>query len=168
LPHPALLEAARALPERLAPADERFAVIAGVGEETVTALRRRGDQFVYTLTRGGDGTVPLASAQLPGARCFCARVAHSNLTRDARVAAAVVDLLRSGSTKRLPTRWSGAGRARARVSDGELRRTHSQKVDWAALTATERRLFLENLNEPLQLQLRTARTRRRAPRRRHH
>jgi len=171
LPHPALLEAARALPQRLAPADERFAVIAGVGEETVTALRRRGDQFLYTLSRGGDGTVPLASAQLPGARCFCARVAHSDLTRDAHVAAAVVDLLRSGTTKRLPTSSPGVGRARARVSDRELRRTHCQKVDWAALTAKERRLFLENLNEPPQLRLRAPRTagpRRRAPRRRHH
>jgi pimeloyl-ACP methyl ester carboxylesterase len=171
LPDPALLEAARTLPQRLAPADERFAVIAGVGQETVTALRRRGEEFIYTVTRGGDGTVPLASAQLPGARCFCARVAHSDLTRDAQVAAAVVDLLRSGNTRRLPTRRTVGVRARARVSDGELRRTHCEKVDWAALTPRERRLFLENLNEPPRLRLRaphSASPRRRTRRGHHH
>jgi pimeloyl-ACP methyl ester carboxylesterase len=153
-PHPDLLQAARALPQQLAPPDERFAVIAGVGQETVTTLRRRSKEFDYTLTRSGDGTVPLASALLPGVRSAYARVAHSDLTRDPLVAAAVVDLLRRGSTQRLPTRWQSSARARAHVSDGELRRMHSEKVDWAALTPRQRRLFLENLNEPPHLRLR--------------
>jgi pimeloyl-ACP methyl ester carboxylesterase len=153
-PHPALLQAARSTAQQLAPADERFAIIAGAGKETVTALRRRGEDFVYTLTRGGDGTVPLASALLPGVRSAYARVAHSDLTRDPVVAAAVVDLLQRGRTARLPARWPGAARARAQVSDRQLRRTHAQKVDWAALSPLERRLFLETLNEPLHLRLR--------------
>ena len=91
---------------------------------------------------------------LPGVRSAYARVAHSDLTRSAVVAAAVVDLLRGGSTTRLPARWRGAARARAQVSDGELRRAHAEKVDWAALTPKERRLFLENLIEPRRLRLR--------------
>jgi pimeloyl-ACP methyl ester carboxylesterase len=153
-PHAQLLEAARATPSQLAPPDERFAVIAGVGAETVTAVRRRGGQFLYTLTRGGDGTVPLESALLPGVRSVYARAAHSDLTRNPVVAAAVVDLLRTGRTRRLPSRWASAARASAQVSDAELRRTHAEKVDWAALTAKERRLFLENLNEPPHLRLR--------------
>jgi pimeloyl-ACP methyl ester carboxylesterase len=162
-PHTELLQAARTTQEQLAPPDERFAIVAGVGKETVTALRRRGEEFVYTLTRGGDGTVPLTSALLPGVRSFCARVAHSDLTRDPVVAAAVVDLLRHGRTARLPARWASAARAAAQVSDRQLRRTHAQKVDWAALTPRERRLFLENLNEPPRLRLRVpARARRRA------
>jgi pimeloyl-ACP methyl ester carboxylesterase len=163
-PRAALLEAARATQGQLAPPDERFAVIAGVGAETVTGLRRRGGQFLYTLTRGGDGTVPLASALLPGVRSAYARAAHSDLTRDAVVAAAVVDLLRSGSTRRLPSRAAGAVRAAAQLSDARLRRTHAEKVDWAALTPTERRLFLENLNEPPRIRLRVPG--RRVPRRR--
>ncbi len=168
-PLPSLLAAARTLPERLAPPDHRFAVVAGVGEETATTLRRRGQEFVYTYTRAGDGTVPLASAQLPGVRSFCARVAHSDLTRDRTVAAAVVELLTEGRTTRLPARWQSSARARARVSDGELRRLHARKVDWAALTPRERRLFLENLNEPPHLQLRVPRAARarRRPRARH-
>ena len=138
----------------LAPADERFAVIAGVGQETVTAVTRRRDDFIYTLTRHGDGTVPVASALLAGARSVYAPVAHSELTRDARVAAAVVDLIRRGSSARLPAKWVSASRARTQVSDRELRQSHTQKVDWAALTPEARRMFLENLNEPPHLRLR--------------
>jgi len=168
-PHLELLEAARAAQCQLAPPDERFAVIAGVGADTVTAVRRRGEEFFYTLTRGGDGTVPLASATLPSVRSAYARAAHSDLTRDPRVAAAVVDLLQTGTTRRLPSRWVSDARASARVSDGALRRTHTEKVDWAALTPKERRLFLENLNEPPHVRLRVPgnarRSRSRRPRR---
>ncbi len=160
-----LFEGARRFRERLAPADERFIAIAGVGQETVTAVSRRGDGFVYTVTRHGDGTVPAASAALGGARTYFAKTAHSDLTRDAHVASAIVELLRTGSTKRLPTRWSGRSRAQARVTDRELRRTHTEKVDWARLTPAQRRDFLQNLNEPLKLRLRVAAiARRRAPR----
>ena len=159
-PNASLLEAARAVQGQLAPPDERFAVIAGVGAATVTAVRRRGEEFLYTLTRGGDGTVPLQSALLPGVRSIYARAAHSDLTRSPVVAAAVVDLLRTGGTRRLPSRWRGATRAAAQVSDAELRRTHAEKVDWAELSPKARRLFLENLNEPPHLRLRVSGRRR--------
>jgi pimeloyl-ACP methyl ester carboxylesterase len=153
-PHAELLAAARATQCQLAPPDERFSVIAGVGAETVTAVRRRGEEFRYTLTRGGDGTVPLASAVLPGVPSAYARAAHSDLTRSPVVAAAVIDLLRGGRTRRLPSRWASAARASAQVSDAQLRRTHAEKVEWGALTPKERRVFLENLNEPPHLRLR--------------
>ena len=162
-PRPALLEAARVGRAQLAAADERFAIIAGVGEETVTAVARRGDDFLYTLTRHGDGTVPVASAELSGARSAYARVAHSDLTRDARVAAAVVDLVRRGTTARLPARWQSASQARTTVSDRQLRGTQVDKVDWAALSPTERRLFLQNLNEPPHFRLRVSARARRGP-----
>jgi len=163
-PRAELLEEARALRNLLAPADARCAAIVGVGEETVTAVARRRDEFVYTLTRHGDGTVPAASAALPGATCAYARVAHSDLTRDPLVAAAVVDLIERGATGRLPARWTSASRALAEVSDAALRRTHAAKVDWAALSPEARREFLQNLNEPPHLKLRVPqpRSRRRA------
>jgi len=163
-PRGALLQAAREARDRLAPADERFAVVAGVGEETVTAIARRREDFVYTLTRHGDGTVPVASAELEGARSAYARVAHSDLTRHPVVAAAVVDLLKHGATARLPGRRVGASRARAQVSDAQLRRSHVDKVNWGALTPEGRRLFLENLNEPPRFTLRVPRSARGAPR----
>ncbi len=153
-PDPALLERARTVQSTLAHPDARFTSIVGIGQETVTAVRRHADDFVYTITRHGDGTVPAISAALPGAPTHYVSVAHSDLTRDRVVAAAVVDLLRKGSTRRLPTKWVTTSRAEARITDRELRRTHVQKVDWAALEPDERRIFLQSLNEPPQLKLR--------------
>jgi hypothetical protein len=65
-----------------------------------------------------------------------------------------VDLIRRGASARLPGKWVSASRARTQVSDRELRQSHTQKVDWAALTPEARRMFLENLNEPPHLRLR--------------
>ena len=165
-PRAALMQAALAARQRLAAPDERFVSIVGVGQETVTAVTRRNDDFVYTLTRHGDGTVPATSAALAGVRSAYARVAHSNLTRDPVVAAAVVDMLQRGSTTRLPAAWLSSSRACTQVSDRQLRRSHAQKVDWAALTPEERRVFLQNLNEPPQFKLRVPGATRRARRKR--
>ena len=157
-----LFEAARRFREAIPPADERFVAIAGVGQETVTMASKGRDGFVYTVTRHGDGTVPTCSAALEGESTYFARAAHSDLTRDAHVASAVIELLRKGSTKRLPTLWTSSSRAQARVSDSELRRTHADKVDWIRLTPAQRRQFLQNLNEPLKLRLRVPAARSRA------
>jgi pimeloyl-ACP methyl ester carboxylesterase len=149
-----LFERARGFRGGLAPPDERFAAIAGVGQETVTSASKGKSGFVYTVTRHGDGTVPATSAALAGARTYYTSTAHSDLTRDTQVASAVIDLLRKGSTTRLPMRWRSNSRAEARVSDSELRRTHTDKVDWSALTPAQRSEFLQNLNDPLKLRLR--------------
>lgn len=153
-PNTALLEHARTMQSVLAQPDSRFACIVGIGHETVTAVRRRGDDFMYTITRRGDGTVPIVSAALPGTATHYAPVEHSNLARDPEIAAAVVDLLRKGTTRKLPTKWASSSRAEARITDRELRRTDAPKVDWAALEPEERRIFLQNLNEPPKLKLR--------------
>ena len=153
-PNTTLLATTKPVRDSLAPPDERFVTIVGVGHETVTAVARRNGEFEYTITRRGDGTVPAVSAELPGAVAHYARAAHSDLTRDPVVAAAVVDLLRNGRTRRLPTRWTSRSRAEARIRDSQLRQTHVEKVDWAGMEPEERRLFLQNLNEPPQLQLR--------------
>ena len=159
-----LLQHARAVQSALAQPDSRFASIVGIGAETVTSVKRRGDNFVYTITRHGDGTVPAISAALPGAPSHYARVAHSDLTRDRVVAAAVVDLLRKGSTHRLPTKWSTSSAAQASITDQQLRRTDTRKVDWAALAPEARRLYLQNLNEPPKLKLRVPAARKRGAR----
>jgi pimeloyl-ACP methyl ester carboxylesterase len=163
-PRADLLKKARRLAAHLAPADERFIVIAGVNQETVTAVECRRDDFVYTITRQGDGTVPTASALLPGARTYFTSVAHSELTRDPRVAHAVADLLRGGKTHRLSTRWTVASAAEARISDRQLRRTQTTKVDWSALSAEARQNFLQSLNEPPALKLRAPKRRTRRAR----
>ncbi len=149
-----LLRSARQIQSKLASADERISTVVGVGQETVTSVVKRRDDFLYTITRRGDGTVPAVSAELPGARNHYTPVAHSDLTRDPLVAAAVADLLRTGRTERLPCRWKSNSAALAQISDRQLRRMHTEKVDWARLEPDERREFLENLNEPPKLTLR--------------
>ena len=152
-PNLPLLAKARAVLSALAPGDERFVNIIGAGQETVTRATRRNGEFVYTITRHGDGTVPVACAELPGARTYYTRVAHSDLARDAVVAQAVAEVLRSGRTARLQHKWSGNGKAEARISDTQLRRTHTAKVDFTQLEPEARQSFLRNLNEPPQLKL---------------
>jgi hypothetical protein len=152
-PNRALLRGARDIQNKLVQADERICVVVGVGQETVTAVVRRKDDFVYTITRHGDGTVPAVSAGLPGARNHYTSAAHSDLTRDPIVAAAVTDLLLTGTTTHLPSRWKSKSVVQATISDQQLRRMHRDKVDWAALEPDQRRVFLENLNEPPKLEL---------------
>ena len=149
-----LLTNARSLASRLADADERFINVIGVGQETVTRAIRRRDEFIYTITRHGDGTVPRSCAELPGARTYYTSVAHSELGRDAAVAHAVADLLDTGKTLRLQTHRSSRGKAEARISDHALRRTHTGKVDWVHMTPDARQAFLRELNEPPHLKLR--------------
>ena len=153
-PQPALLAAARSVLQGLAPADARFALIIGAGQPTVTDIARQGDDFLYTITRHGDGTVPVACAALPGARTWYAPVKHGELTRDPVVGRAVVDLLRQGSTSRLRSGWSARSRARAQISDAQLRRLHTEKLDFSALSPLARGAYLQNLNEPVALTLR--------------
>jgi pimeloyl-ACP methyl ester carboxylesterase len=153
-PNRTLLRDARDIQSKLVPADERISVIVGVGQETVTAVAKRRDDFVYTITRHGDGTVPAVSAGLPGARSHYTLAAHSDLTRDPLVAAAVADLLLTGKTERLPSKWKSSSAAQAQISDRQLRRMHTGKADWAGMEPDERREYLENLNEPPKLQLR--------------
>ncbi len=160
-PRRELLEHARRFRATLPASDPRLAAIAGVGEKTVTGASRRRDGFVYTVTRHGDGTVPAASAALPGANCYFAPVAHSELTRDRRVACAVVDLLRKGITRRLPTSWVSRARAQALISDRMLCRLQTEKLDWARMTPADRQAFLENLNQPPTLRLRVPQRRKR-------
>jgi len=157
-----LLAGARSALRGLADADPRMTLIAGHARPTVTGVRRAGRDFEYVVTRDGDGTVPLALAELPGVRTWYVREGHSELTGNATVAAAVIDILRSGNTRRLPSRRPAPTRAAARVSDSALRRTHRHKVDWHALTPDERRRFLATLNDPPSLPLRAVPTQRRA------
>lgn len=153
-PRADLLRAAARIQTQLAVPDERFSVVIGIGQETVTSVTRHRDDFLYTITREGDGTVPARRAELAGAGTWYAAVSHGELARDPIVAGAIADLLQSGTTQRLPNSWQGRGRARARISDRALRRRHTAKVDWADLSPEERRLFLQNLNEPPKLTLR--------------
>lgn len=153
-PNVPLLTRARQVLKEIAAGDPRFINIVGAGQETVTRATRRNGEFIYTITRHGDGTVPVCCAELAGARNYYTTVAHSELARDAEVAHAIADVLRTGETQRLKSKWSRNGRAEARISDTQLRRTHTEKVDFVQMEPEARQAFLRNLNEPPHLKLR--------------
>lgn len=153
-PRARALQDARRVQRALIGGDERMTVIAGTGCDTVTELARADDQFIYTVSPDGDGTVPLRLASLPGTRTYYARAAHSELPRDDAVIRAIVDLLTTGETMRLPGRAPARSRLAGKVSDRQLRRLYRYKVDWLGLTADQRRHFLENLNDPPRVRLR--------------
>jgi hypothetical protein len=136
-------------------ATTRCSVVVGTGQPTVTGIELIKDDFVYTVRPHGDGTVPAVSARLEGAHTYYVSCVHSDLTRDPLVASAVADILKTGATRRLARRWSPRNRAVGRISDSALRLTHTEKLDLTTLDADARRVYMQSLNEPPPLRLRT-------------
>jgi pimeloyl-ACP methyl ester carboxylesterase len=149
IPNTALLQAAREARSRLANADAKCSLIAGVGQETITSLERGDGGFKYVITRDGDGTVPLALADWPGARTWYASETHGGLTNNNTVLAALVDLLQRGQTQHLSeTAPPIDGRAVRVTSDRELRAQAVRKVQWDGLSLDSRRRILEPVISP--------------------
>ena len=147
-PHLTLLAATRGWHGDIASADERFASIIGTGQRTVTGLERHRGQFRYEISTAGDGTVATTRATLPGARNYYLRCEHSELPRNAVVASAICDLLRTGRTRRLPQRVFASRGRHAYVTDADMRRSLSRKIDWLALKTADRRRYFTRLNGP--------------------
>ena len=114
-PRPEVLQQAPASQLGLAPADERFLLIAGVNQDTVTGLEVSDGEFVYQQSLEGDGTVPLDFARLPGMKTWHVEESHGSLPNNGSVGAAVKDLLATGQTAALPDQWSPARRGERRV-----------------------------------------------------
>jgi pimeloyl-ACP methyl ester carboxylesterase len=102
-PDPTILGGVRAVQDGLAKADARFFLIAGVNQETITGLHIEDGDFVYETSNDGDGTVPLAFAQLPGTTTYYVEEQHGSLPNNRVVEQAVIDILAGGATERLPT-----------------------------------------------------------------
>jgi pimeloyl-ACP methyl ester carboxylesterase len=147
-PDAALLRDAAGLARRLAPADDRFDVIVGCNRVTATRVNLRNGDFEYEYSLRGDGTVPMQLARLEGARHRYVDCDHSDMPLDDRVIAGTIDLLRTRRTRRFRARAHIRNSSRARVRDAELRGDYQGKVDWPHMSPEERRLFLDNLNEP--------------------
>ena len=127
-PDPRLLREAAAARRRRPAPDPRCLHIVGVRQETVTGAERAGGGFNFRLSADGDGTVPRVLAEVPGTPTWFVAEKHGGLPNNGRVISAIVDLLREGTTRRLPSatrRDEGAARADRRRSRrcGESRRT---------------------------------------------
>ena len=147
-PREAMLRRTADLARRLAPADARFQLVVGCNRITATSVGVRDGDFEYEYSLRGDGTVPIALAELDGARHRYIDCGHSDLPLSDRVIAGTVDLLRTGSTRRFAAKPRIRSGSRARVRDAELRQEYQGKVDWPHMSPEERREFLDTLNEP--------------------
>jgi hypothetical protein len=92
--------------------------------------------------------VPIALAELEGARHRYVDCGHSDLPLSDRVIGGTLDLLKTGTTRRFAATARVRHAARARVCDAELREEYQGKVDWPHMSPEERRIFLDTLNEP--------------------
>lgn len=148
-PDPRLLNNARSLQKKLAAADARCHVIAGVGQTTLTAVERDTHAFRYRFSADGDGTVALSLSQWPDAATWYALVAHGELPKNSSVCAAVVELLQQGTTARLQTSWRTAEQNATTLSEAALRPHLKCKLRWNNLPVAERRSFLEPSISPV-------------------
>lgn len=124
-PNPDLLALAASVQDLLAlPADTPsipWHLIAGVDQETKVAAKVSGQEFAYLISRDGDGTVPLASALIPGVPTWFASASHGFFANNASVRRATVDVLRTGETSALPTQRPVLSRSTQWVLESELR-----------------------------------------------
>ena len=146
VPNPELLGKIAAVRARLAPADARMLQIIGVDRQTVVGVSRAGRQFVYTISRNGDGTVPRARALLPGLRTYYVDEWHGQLANNGRVIRAIIELLRRGRTRALPQHWTVRRARRERIDDTSLRAGDGPKIDWRRLDAEQRTATIEELH----------------------
>ncbi|MCJ7452854.1 MAG: hypothetical protein MUO39_10345, partial [Steroidobacteraceae bacterium] len=148
-PDPRLLLDAAAARRRRPAADPRCLHIIGVRQETVTGAGRGASGFDFRLSHEGDGTVPRVLAELPGVPAWFVAEKHGGLPNNGRVISAVADLLREGTTRRLPSATRRAKTPRARVvAESALRRVAPHKVRWQDLSPDARRRLLEPVVSP--------------------
>jgi pimeloyl-ACP methyl ester carboxylesterase len=141
-----LLRNARGFASQLAAADERFVSIIGTGQRTVTGLERQEQEFIYEISSAGDGTVAISRARLGGSQIYSVRCEHSELSRSPTVAQALIDLLRSGRTRRLSAGVTERAGRRIYLTDAGIGREFYRKLDWHKLSVAQRRRYLDRLS----------------------
>jgi pimeloyl-ACP methyl ester carboxylesterase len=126
-PRKEVLHGVAAMRKGLAPGGDRITLIAGVDRKTVVSLRQAPaskEGFDYGFSLDGDGTVPLAFAELPGTKTYYVGEGHGGLCNHKVVAEAVIDLLDRGETTKLP-----AERAAARAGAVEFVAEETLRTD---------------------------------------
>lgn len=143
----AAAEVQRTLPQQ----HERITLIVGVNQETVVGATIEDDEFVYTTSPDGDGTVPLACALLPTAdRTYYVEEEHGSLPNNGDVCRAVEDILGSGQTRALRDRHEPRRNSRSlrRVSERMLDAPPFDGKAGRALSDREQRSLLQEFAAP--------------------
>ena len=122
-PRTPLLKQAPAAQALLAEPDDRFCLVAGVNQRTITDLRQGDGEFEYIESDDGDGTVPLEYAKLPGVVTYYVEDSHGALPMNGTVCQCVHDLIETGRSSVLPqTRPATRAAKRTAARDSELQR----------------------------------------------
>jgi pimeloyl-ACP methyl ester carboxylesterase len=145
-PDPERLQRARDFSGQLAVADERFVSIVGTSQRTVTGIERRGQEFLYEVSSAGDGTVAVARATLPGSQVYSVRCEHSELPRSPTVAEALIDLIRSGHTRRLGSGVVERPGRKVYLTDARIGQEFARKQDWHRFSISQRRRYLDRIS----------------------
>ena len=125
-------------------------IIAGVDQETVVDATIENEEFVYTTSLAGDGTVPLQCVLLPAAQqTYYVVESHGSLPNNSVVADAVDAILATGETKLLPTSYESrrAGPLRT-IDERQLDAPPYQGNRGRALSAAEKRNIIEEVAAP--------------------
>ena len=163
-PRAALLAAAREVHAALPLPDERFALIAGFGHETLTGLRARDGGLEFRQSEEGDGTVPLALARMEGLATWMTPQEHGALPGDETVTRAIVELIEHGDTRLLPRKAPTPARRGRWLAEDEPEAA-GEPLFWEDLAAAEQRQFLREFvaspagpvpSRPVAVQLATA------------
>jgi len=147
-PRPELLAGVAEVRAGMAEPDARMVQIVGVNRQTVVSVRRTPAGFQYGSTPHGDGTVPLAMAQVPGLETFYVEESHGNLASSPRIIDAIVDLIRSGTTRGLSARCAPKSVPEQCIDDVQLRAVDTAKIDWRRLDSAQREAVMADLDGP--------------------
>jgi pimeloyl-ACP methyl ester carboxylesterase len=121
-PDAAMLRSAKKVLTDLPTGPGEIIIVAGVNRDTVVEAKLEGDEFVYTIIKDGDGTVPLASARLSTAsKIYFIEEDHGALAGNRQIQSALPSLLTTGKTSELSETFeSSRAQVVRRVSDRQL------------------------------------------------
>jgi hypothetical protein len=140
------LDLAKLTYDSLAMADERYFVIAGVNQETVTGIKRKDQEFIYQYSTAGDGTVPLSLAELDNCTTYFIEESHGSLPNNRSVAKAISEILAKGSTDLLLKSWTFAPTGVIKeVVESEIKQAWYDPVIKKSISFREQRQLLEEL-----------------------
>ena len=125
-------------------------IIAGVDQETVVDAKVENDEFVYTKSNAGDGTVPLQCVLLPAAKhTYYVAESHGSLPNNGDVERAVDAILSGGETDVLPTQYQPT----RGLSSFQVRESAQPEPPYVgnrgrALSAREKRMIVREVAAP--------------------
>lgn len=122
------LRAALTAKEELSPPDSRFHQIVGVGQKTIIKSWIADGTLHFRESSDGDGTVPRDLAEMDGAaKRYYYEGSHGWLCNQLDIIKGAADLIRTGSTNRLDTRYS-APRSEETITELDLKKRVSARV----------------------------------------